>query len=298
MTAEPPSRDRPMLSARSLEKSFHSRGGGSVLAVDRISFDLGVGETLALVGESGSGKSTTASIVMRLLRPDRGQLIFEGVDITTALGGKLKAYHRRVQIVFQDPQGSLNPRQTIGEQIAMPMQVHGVGGPSEIEERVLGLLTAVGLSGERAAHFPHQFSGGERQRICIARALALGPQLVVADEVVSSLDVSTQAKILNLLLELQHQLRLSYLFVSHDLAVVERVAHRVAIMRQGRIVEIGTREAVFEDPRHGYSQSLLMAARRRRARVPAHWRPASSSGIEDGTSELVEVTPGHLVAMH
>jgi oligopeptide/dipeptide ABC transporter ATP-binding protein len=226
---------------------------GTTLAVQR-------GETLAVVGESGSGKSTLARTVVRLIEADSGQILFDGEDVRALRGEALRRYNRRVQMVFQDPYGSLNPRMTVGEMLGEALRVHNLVPPERRDARIAELLDLVRLPASAASRLPHEFSGGQRQRIAIARALSVEPELLIADEIVSSLDVSVQAQILNLLLDLQEQLGLAILFVSHDLRVVRHIAHRVAIMYLGRVVELGPAEAVFHQPRHPYTQALLRAA--------------------------------------
>jgi oligopeptide/dipeptide ABC transporter ATP-binding protein len=236
-----------------------SRTVGTVRAVDGLGFSLARGETLALVGESGCGKSTTARLVLRLIEPTTGTVRFEGQDITTMGGAALRAIRRRMQIVFQDPFASLNPRMTVGQILDEPLLVHGIGDAAQRRARVAELLELVGLQPYQGARYPHEFSGGQRQRIGIARALAVEPALVVLDEPVSALDVSIQAQVVNLLGDLQARLGLSYLFIAHDLAVVKHVADRVAVMYLGRIVEIGPKAQVFANPRHPYTRVLLSA---------------------------------------
>jgi oligopeptide transport system ATP-binding protein len=232
---------------------------GTVRAVDSISFDLYRGETLALVGESGCGKSTTARLVLRLLDASAGAVRFEGTDITEMHGEPLRKLRRRMQIVFQDPFASLNPRMTVGSILREPLLVHGIGDEGSRRQRVEELLGLVGLSPYHASRYPHEFSGGQRQRIGIARALAVNPALVVGDEPVSALDVSIQAQVVNLMKDLQARLGLSYLFIAHDLAVVKHVADRVAVMYLGRIVEMAPKEALFARPMHPYTRTLLSA---------------------------------------
>jgi oligopeptide transport system ATP-binding protein len=257
----------PLLEARGLQKLFPIAKGiirqkvvAEVRAVDGVDFDIMPRETLAVVGESGCGKSTMARLAMRLIEPTAGTLRFEGRDITHAQKGDMRRLRRDMQIVFQDPYASLNPRMTVAEIIAEPMVVHGVGdGPSR-RERVKELLRRVDLAPYHAQRYPHEFSGGQRQRIGVARALALSPKLIVCDEPVSALDVSIQAQIVNLLQDLQDELGLSYLFISHGLAVVKHVSDRVAVMYLGQIVEIGPKAQIYGNPRHPYTQALLAAA--------------------------------------
>ena len=236
-----------------------SRAAGAVKAVDGVSFRLHRGETLALVGESGCGKSTTARLVLRLIEPTFGDVRFEGRDITKLGGSELRALRRRMQIVFQDPFASLNPRMTVGAILEEPLKVHNIGDAASRAKRVTELLRLVGLADYHARRYPHEFSGGQRQRIGIARALAVEPALVVCDEPVSALDVSIQAQVVNLLKDLQARLGLSYLFIAHDLAVVKHMADRVAVMYLGRIVEIGPKDDLFAFPRHPYTRTLLAA---------------------------------------
>ncbi len=245
-----------LLAVRDLVKRY---GKAPVAAVDGLSFEVEAGETLALVGESGCGKSTTARLAMRLLEPSSGQVVFDGQDITRLGGAALRRVRRRMQMVFQDPFASLNPRMTVQAIVAEPLIVHGIGTSVTRRERVASLLDLVGLSPSQAGRYPHEFSGGQRQRIGIARALAVEPALVVCDEPVSALDVSIQAQVVNLLQDLQARLGLSYLFIAHDLAVVRQVADRVAVMYRGRIVEIGPRAAVYDRPAHPYTRALLAA---------------------------------------
>ena len=229
-------------------------------AVDDVSMCVERGETLGLVGESGCGKSTMSRLIMRLLEPSSGTIRFEGRDVLSLKGDELKWYRRNVQMVFQDPFSSLNPRRSIANSIAYPMVVMEGGTPARYRDRVMELLSLVGLRPEQANRFPHQFSGGQRQRIGIARALAVEPAMIILDEPVSALDLSVQAQILNLLKDLQKRFDLSYLFVSHDLTVVEYLSDRVAVMMEGKIVEHGASEAIFKDPKHPYTRRLLAAA--------------------------------------
>ena len=256
----------PILEVENLSRHFAVRRGilfgraaGTVRAVDGVSFTVNRGETLALVGESGCGKSTTARLVLRLIEPTTGTIRFEGQSIHDMDGAPLRALRRRMQIVFQDPFASLNPRMTVGEILEEPLIVHRLGDAASRRARVEELLTVVGLAAYHAPRYPHEFSGGQRQRIGIARALAVEPALIVCDEPVSALDVSIQAQVVNLLRDLQRRMGLSYLFIAHDLAVVKHVADRVAVMYLGQIVEIGPKHALFTDPRHPYTRTLLAA---------------------------------------
>lgn len=256
----------PLLTVENLEVHFPIRAGvfkrhvGDVKAVDGVSFTLGRGETLSLVGESGCGKSTTGLALMGLVKPTGGKVRFEDREITSFNRGALKDYRRRMQIVFQDPFSSLNPRQKVKDIIRAPLDIHGVGTPEERDAEVAGLMERVGLRPDQAENYPHQFSGGQRQRIGIARALALRPDVIVCDEPVSALDVSVQAQILNLLADLQRDLGISYLSVSHDLGVVRHISHRVAVMYLGKIVEIADKKTIFAAPRHPYTELLMRSA--------------------------------------
>ncbi len=255
--AAPPGQS-PILEVAGLSKHYPV-SGGLVRAVDGVSFTVARGETLALVGESGCGKSTTARLVLRLIERTTGTLRFAGEDITGLSGAGLKAFRRRAQIIFQDPYASLNPRLRIGDTIAEPMQVHGLGSAAEQRARVQELLSLVGLAPFHAQRYAHEFSGGQRQRVGIARALAMQPELVVCDEPVSALDVSIQAQVVNLLKDLQQRFGLSYLFIAHDLGVVKHMADRVAVMYLGRIVELADKRSLFANPRHPYTRALLAA---------------------------------------
>ncbi|MGI3902291.1 MAG: ABC transporter ATP-binding protein [Janthinobacterium lividum] len=261
---------RPLLSADDITKSFPVRrslravlSGAPPLAVRALngaSLSVRHGETLAIVGESGCGKSTLARAIVRLMDVDSGQIDFDGADVLRLGGRHLRDYNRYVQMVFQDPYGSLNPRRTVGEALTEAISVHRLMPKAEIPARIASLLDLVRLPATALGRLPHEFSGGQRQRIAIARALSVEPRVLVADEIVSALDVSVQAQIINLLLELQERLGLSILFVSHDLRVVRHIAHRVAVMYLGRVVENGTAQAVFDTPRHPYTRALMRAA--------------------------------------
>ena len=294
----------PLVRIEGVSKQFHADHGARVHAVVEASLDIHAGETVAVVGESGCGKSTLANLIIRLHEADAGRVFLKGADITH-LGPRAMREHRQtMQIIFQDPFASLDPRVRVGRSVAEPLQVNGFCKGAEAEERVGHLFELVGLQRIMMKNYPHQFSGGQRQRVCIARALTLNPELVIADEAVSALDVSVQAQVMNLMLELQQEMGLSYLFISHDLAVVERIAHRVAVMYLGQIVEMGSREQVFRDPRHSYTKRLLSAVpiadpRQRTTRPLLTGEIPSPVWPQGEGPEIVthtEVEPGHLVA--
>jgi oligopeptide/dipeptide ABC transporter ATP-binding protein len=316
-----------LLEVKDLKKHFpiykgvFSRVSGQVYAVDGVSFEIGRGETLGLVGESGCGKSTVGRTLLRLLEPTDGTIRMGGEDITHLDREGLLPYRRRMQMIYQDPYASLNPRMSAGEIVGEPLIIHDVGTPHERREKVAALFERVGLRPEAMLNYPHEFSGGQRQRIGIARALALSPDLIVGDEPVSALDVSIQAQIINLLMDLQDEFKLSYLFVAHDLAVVEHISHRVAVMYLGRIVEMTDKQSLFEMPLHPYTEALLSAvpipksAARARKRVilkgdvPSPINPPSGCHFHArcpyamprcrvDVPTLREVKPGHWASCH
>ncbi len=305
--AEPILRVRDLVTRFDLPSGLFGRVQRRVHAVEHVSFDIRPGETLALVGESGCGKSTTGRSLLRLVESEGGAIELGGQDIRALPTSQLQALRRNIQFIFQDPFASLDPRVTVGFSIMEPLLVHKVARGAQAKARVDALLRKVGLPVEYAERYPHEFSGGQRQRVAIARALALNPKVVIADESVSALDVSIQAQIVNLMLELQRELGIAFLFISHDMAVVERVSHRVAVMYLGQIVEIGPRRAVFENPQHAYTRRLMAAVpvadptRRNRQRellegeVPS---PVRAVGDAPEVRPLVQVGPDHYVARH
>ncbi|WP_312795138.1 ABC transporter ATP-binding protein [Tianweitania sp.] len=288
-----------------VRKGILQRTVGNIHAVEDVSFELRKGETLSLVGESGCGKSTTGRSIIRLTDLTSGSVTISGRDVASASKTELASIRRDAQMIFQDPFESLNPRMRVGDAIAEPMVTHGLVNRADARQRVGKLLEQVGLSPAMADRFPHEFSGGQRQRVCIARALALDPKLIVADESVSALDVSIKAQVINLMLDLQEQLGLGYLFISHDMAVVERISHRVAVMYLGEIVEIGPRQAVFENPQHPYTRKLMSAVpiadpTRRRVRNISNDEirsPYHDAGYAPAPLHYQEVSAGHFVQM-
>jgi oligopeptide/dipeptide ABC transporter ATP-binding protein len=317
---------RPLLSVRGLVKHFPVRKGllqrvvGQVHAVDGVSFDIAEGETLGLVGESGCGKSTAGKAILKLIDPTAGEIRMRGERIDALTRREMRPWRRQLQVVFQDPYSSLNPRLRVRDIIGEPLVNYGVSGGRALDDRVTELAHKVGLREEALARFPHEFSGGQRQRIGIARALALNPSLIVCDEPVSALDVSVQAQVINLLGDLQREFGLSYLFVAHDLAVVEHISHRIAVMYLGKIVEITDKRALFTRPQHPYTEALLSAvpvpdpeaAKKRiilKGDVPSPINPPSGcrfhtrcpyafARCSQEEPEMREVLPGHHVACH
>lgn len=315
-----------VLRVEGLQKLFPVRRGilqrvaGHVHAVDGVSFTIQAGETLCLVGESGCGKSTVGKTILRLQEPTAGQIWLGGTEVTTLTEEQMRMHRRQVQMVFQDPYSSLNPRMRVAQIVAEPLENFGIAEGAEKERQVLTLLEKVGLREDAMQRFPFEFSGGQRQRLGIARALALNPKLIVADEPVSALDVSVQAQVLNLLMDLQDEFGLAYLFISHDLAVVEHIGHRIAVMYLGRIVELAPKDRIFAQPQHPYTEALMAAApianpklRRKRlvieGDVPSPMNPPSGchfhtrcpyaeARCKQTYPPLQEIAPGHFVACH
>ncbi|MGE0849209.1 MAG: ABC transporter ATP-binding protein [Hyphomicrobiaceae bacterium] len=316
----------PVLEVQGLSKHFPVRKGllrrtvGHVYAVDDVSFSIGTGETLGLVGESGCGKTTVGRTIMRLIEPTAGAIRLDGHDVTSLGKVEMRPFRRQMQIIFQDPFSSLNPRKRAGDIVGEPLQVHGLLTRAERRERVADLFERVGLRRAQMDNFPHQFSGGQRQRIGVARALALNPKLIIGDEPVSALDVSIQAQVINLLMDLQRELKLSYLFISHNLAVVEHISHRIAVMYLGRIVEYTDKVTLFTRPLHPYTEALLAAVpvpdpkikrdkRVVQGDVPSPLKPPPGCRFhtrcpyvvalcKEEVPALREVEPGHHVACH
>jgi len=314
----------PLLDIRNLKKTFLvkdpiGRRTGRLTAVDDISFSLEKGETLGLVGESGCGKSTTGKLITQLLRADQGQVLFNGTDLTTLSARQMRPYRRNLQMIFQDPFSSLNPRMTVGSILSEPLQIHNLAPARALRDRVVELLEQVGLAAGHEHRYPHEFSGGQRQRIGIARALAVEPEVIIADEPVSALDLSVQAQILNLMQEIKQAHGLSYLFIAHDLAVIEHVSDRIAVMYLGKIVETCSAPELYRNPRHPYTEALLNAvpvpdpARPRPAALPGeipspvnpptgcHFHPRcpyATSLCHTQAPELTEISPGHSASCH
>ena len=338
MTADPQAPARPapaaaepapaLLRVENLKVHFPIRRGvlqrqvGAVKAVDGVSFEVRKGETLGLVGESGCGKSTTGRAILQLYRPTAGRVFFEGEDLTALRGEDLRRKRRRMQMIFQDPYASLNPRQTVAEIVGEPLEVHGISSGKERDDQVQNLLRIVGLNPQYSKRFPHEFSGGQRQRIGIARSLALSPSLIVCDEPISALDVSIQAQVVNLLEDLQRELGLTYLFIAHDLSMVRHISDRVAVMYLGHLMEMTERNELYHNPLHPYTQALLSAVpvpdpyvEERRQRIILSGDPPSPANppkgcpfntrcplamdiCRDKEPEWRAVSPGHQVACH
>jgi len=314
--------EQPILEVRNLQKHFQVGSGKTLKAVDNLNFAINRGETFGLVGESGCGKSTAGRTIIRLYEATSGEVLFNGENVHQLKGKKLHDFRRQMQMVFQDPYASLNPRMTVGNIIAEGVDIHGMYSGAERKERVIDLLRAVGLNDEHANRFPHEFSGGQRQRIGIARALAIEPQFIIADEPISALDVSVQAQVVNLFKKLQKERGLTYLFIAHDLAMVKHISDRIGVMYLGKLVEVTTSEALYAKPLHPYTQSLLSAIpipdpeiERTRERIilqgeipspldppsgcPFRTRcPHAMSVCAEVMPEFKEVEPNHYTACH
>lgn len=313
---------RPLLEVRNLQKHFHLGGGKTLKAVDNLNFTIDRGETFGLVGESGCGKSTAGRTIIRLYEATGGEVLFNGENVHQMKGRKQQEYRKHMQMVFQDPYASLNPRMTVGNIIAEGIDIHGLASGSKRKERVYELLRAVGLNEEHASRFPHEFSGGQRQRIGIARALAIEPQFIIADEPISALDVSVQAQVVNLFKNLQKERGLTYLFIAHDLAMVKHISDRIGVMYLGKLVEVTTSDELYAKPLHPYTQSLLSAIpipdpeiERTRERIilqgeiPSPLNPPSGCPFRTRCPKAMpecaasmpafkEVEPGHFTACH
>jgi ABC-type oligopeptide transport system ATPase subunit len=291
----------PLLDVRHLSKEFSRKKGlfgkGTVVrAVDDVSFSIEKGETFGLVGESGSGKTTTGRCILRLIEPSAGEVLFDGRDVLKLSRGDLRRARRDMQIVFQDPYSSLNPRMRVSDIVEEPLIIHKLGSKAERRERVRQLFGLVGLNPDHLARYPHEFSGGQRQRIGLARALALNPSLIIADEPVSALDVSVQAQVVNLLMELQDRLKLTYLFIAHDLRLVEHICSRVAVMYLGRIVEMGETAKLFAAPQHPYTRALLSAIPVPDPDATRHRIVLDPASFDRG-APLREIGSGHFAAV-
>lgn len=314
----------PLLDVVHLRKSFRvsdplQRKNAALVAVDGLCLQIAKGETLGLVGESGCGKSTTGRLILRLLEPDSGRIFFDGTELTNLSAAEMRPWRRQMQMIFQDPFSSLNPRMTVGAILSEPLIIHRLAAKGQLQDRVIDLLERVGLRAEHANRYPHEFSGGQRQRIGIARALAVEPQLIVADEPVSALDLSVQAQVLNLLQQFRQEHGLSYLFIAHDLAVIEHVSDRIAVMYLGRIVELNDADDLYINPRHPYTEALLNAVpipdpdRPRPVALPGeipspvhppsgcHFHPRcpyADALCRDQAPPLTALNPRHQVACH
>lgn len=316
---------KKLLEVKNLKKYYPLTAGivshhiGDIKAVDGVTFDINKGESLGLVGESGCGKSTLGKTILRLEEPTAGRIIYAGTDITGLDKSALRELRKEMQIIFQDPEASLDPRMTIGESICEPLAIHNIGDDRLRDETVAKLLKQVGLEPDQASLYPHELSGGQKQRVGIARALALNPKLIIADEPVSALDVSIQAQILNLMLDIQGELGLAYLLIAHDLSVIKYVAHRIAVMYLGKIIELAEKKELFNNPLHPYTEALISAVpslRRKTGKrivllgdVPSPLNPPSGCRFHprchrtlpicsQEEPELVEISPGHSVACH